>query len=151
MNKSLGYWIEKLLGYFCGFVCVIISYKYSASFSFIFDSGFLDKVISISSTLFGFLLAILTLILQGNSATVSAMKRHGSYSRLIKFNKSTVISAIITCTLSLLLSFCSTEIRVVSNEILFFIATLNFGIFMSIIVNTVIFTLIFYRIVIADQ
>ncbi|RBN51408.1 hypothetical protein [Flavobacterium psychrolimnae] len=151
MNKSLGYWIEKLLAYVCGFVCVIISYKYSVSFSFIFDSSFLDKVISISSTLFGFLLAILTLILQGNSTTVSAMKRHGSYSRLIKFNKSTVISAIITCTLSLFLSFCSTGIRVVSNEMLFFIATLNFGIFVSIIVNTVIFTLIFYRIVIADQ
>nr|WP_199001728.1 hypothetical protein [Flavobacterium sp. ASV13] len=151
MNKSLGYWTERLLGYVCGIGCICISYKYRSNFLFVFDSAFLDKVISISSTLFGFLLAILTLIIQGSSTTVTAMKRHGSYNRLIKFNKSTVLCAIITCVLSILLSFCPTGIRAVFNETFFFTATLNFGIFVSIIVNTLIFTLIFYKIVIADQ
>lgn len=148
MNRSLGYWIEKLLGYFCGFVCIVLSCRYSEVFSFMLNITFLDKVISISSTLFGFLLAILTLILQGNSPTVTAMKRHGSYNRLINFNKSTVISALITCVLSLLLTFCSS---LISSEMLNFVASINLGIFVSIVVNTLLFTLIFYRIVIADQ
>lgn len=151
MNRSITYWIEKLLGYFCGLTCIILSYRFSEVFSFILNIAFLDKVISISSTLFGFLLAILTLILQGNSQTVSAMKRHGSYNRLINFNKSTVISALITCTLSLLLSFSSSVIILISPETLDFVASVNFGIFVSIIVNTLLFTLIFYKIVIADQ
>jgi hypothetical protein len=148
MNRSLGYWIEKLFGFFCGFVCVVLSCRYIEVFSFMLNITFLDKVISISSTLFGFLLAILTLILQGNSPTVTAMKRHGSYNRLINFNKSTVISALITCVLSLLLTFCSS---LISPEMLNYIASINLGIFTSIFVNTLIFTLIFYRIVIADQ
>ncbi|MDL2142240.1 hypothetical protein QQY79_06875 [Flavobacterium tructae] len=151
MNRSIAYWVEKLLGYICGLVFMILSYINSEVFSFIRDIAFLDKVISISSTLFGFLLAILTLILQGNSPTVSAMKRHGSYNRLINFNKSTVISALITCTLSLLLSFCSSVINLISPEMLNFVASLNLGIFAYIIINTLLFTLIFYKIVIADQ
>ncbi|MCV9931812.1 hypothetical protein OIU80_05905 [Flavobacterium sp. LS1R47] len=151
MNRSIAYWIEKLLGYICGLIFMILSYKYNDIFSFALDATFLDKVISISSTLFGFLLAILTLILQGNSPTVTAMKRHGSYNRLINFNKATVISALITCALSLLISFCTSIINLVFPEMLNFLASVNLGIFVSVVVNTLLFTLIFYKIVIADQ
>lgn len=148
MNRTLGYWIEKLCGYIIGLTFCVLSLKYTERFSFILEANFLDKVISISSTLFGFLLAILTLILQGNSPTVNRMKLHGSYSRLITFNKFTVISAIVACVLSLLLTFCSSSINV---SVVITFASLNLGIFISLLVNTVIFTLIFYKIVIADQ
>lgn len=151
MNRSLGYWIEKLLGYICGLLLVYIAYRNYSSFGFISDVAFLDKVISISSTLFGFLLAILTLILQGNSPTVTAMKRHGSYNRLINLNKTTVISAIICCVISLAICFCATQIKSFSTALFEFVSTINFGLFGCVIINSILFTLIFYKIVINDQ
>lgn len=151
MNRTLGYWFERLLGYAIGIFLTIFAYKYYSSCDFIFNSSFLDKVISICSTLFGFLLAILTLLLQGNSPTVNAMKLHGSYNRLINFNKITVLSAILTCTLSLIITFASPVIITLSEDIFKILVVLNFGMFGFVLINTVIFTLIFYKIVIADQ
>jgi hypothetical protein len=148
MNKTIGYWAEKLLGYISGLALFFLSLKYNNRFSFIHEAPFLDKVISISSTLFGFLLAILTLILQGNSPTVNRMKLHGSYKRLITLNKFTVISAIIACVLSFILTFSSAGIN---TTVINTLASINLGIFVSITVNTLLFTLIFYKIVIADQ
>lgn len=151
MNRSFGYWLELLLGYICGLLMLIIAYKNYIVFDFIYSVSFLDKLISISSTLFGFLLAILTLILQGNSPTVNTMKVHGSYNRLINFNKVTVISAILNCVMSLVLSFCSTLINENSAEFFKILAVLNFGIFGCVIINTVLFTFLFCKIIIMDQ
>ncbi len=143
--------MEVSLGYICGLVLFSIAYKYFLNFGFIYEISFLDKLITICSTLFGFLLAILTLILQGNSQTVNSMKVHGSYNRLINFNKTTVISAILNCILSLILSFCPKLINEISTDFFSVLAVLNFGIFGCVIVNTILFTLLFYKIILKDQ
>lgn len=100
MNKSLGFWFEKLLSYGIGILTFYICLNYSHKLTFLKDNDFLDKIISITSTLFGFLLAVLTLLLQSNSPTIEKMKKHGSFLKLIYLNKTTVLVSIINCILS---------------------------------------------------
>lgn len=151
MDKTIGYWIEKLSGYISGIIVMSISFYYWEIFKFIIEANFLDKIISITTTLFGFLLAILTLIIQSNSPTIIKMKNHGSFKRLILLNKLTVITSIINCIYSLILSFTKTIIETKSHILLKILTTINLGIFTFVIINTLIFTIIFYRIILEDE
>ncbi len=151
MDKTLGYWIEKLAGLIIGFVVIFLFFKFWHHGSFISNSQFLDKLITISTTLFGFLLTVLTLIVQSESEAVKKMKAHGSYSRLINFNKSIVLLSGFVCLLSLFLSFCSELLKCKSELLLKLFATINLGAFIWVIVDTLIFTLIFYKILLSDK
>lgn len=151
MKKTIGYWIEKLSGYFLGCIVMAISYEYWDKFKFIYNAQFLEKIISISTTLFGFLLTILTLIVQSNSPTVANMKQHGSYRKLILFNKTIVIACISNCILSLALSFTQNLFISKCYELFEFATILNIGIFTVALFNTIIFTLIFYKILISGE
>lgn len=147
MNKTLGYWLENLFSLSVGVIPPIICFVYWERFDFIKDSNVLDKIITISSVLFGFLLTILTLIIQGNSSTLDVMKKHGSFRRLVIFNKTTVISAIINCCLSIFLYFTASTILNESKFILKLLASINIGLLSFVIFNSLYFTIIFYRII----
>lgn len=151
MDKTIGYWIEKLSGYISAVILMYFSFCYWEKFEFIKNVNFLDKIISITTTLFGFLLAILTLIIQSNSPTINKMKSHGSFKRLILLNKMTVLTSIINCIYSLILSFSVKIIEIKSFTLLKILTTLNVGIFSFVIVNTLLFTIIFYRIILEDE
>lgn len=151
MDKTIGYWLEKLTGYISGTIVVYFSFNYWDKFKFIFDATFLDKIISITTTLFGFLLAILTLIIQSNSSTINKMKKHGSFKRLILLNKLIVITSIINCIYSLLLLFAKENLENKSLTPLKIFSSINVGIFTFVIINTMIFTIIFYRIILEDE
>jgi len=151
MDKTIGYWLEKLTGYISVTIVVYFSFNYWEKFKFIFDVTFLDKIISITTTLFGFLLAILTLIIQSNSSTINKMKKHGSFKRLILLNKLTVITSIINCICSLLLLFAKENLENKSLTALKIFSSINVGIFTFVIINTMIFTIIFYRIILEDE
>lgn len=151
MDKTIGYWIEKLSGYISAVIIMYFSFFYWEKLEFIKNVDFLDKIISITTTLFGFLLAILTLIIQSNSSTINKMKSHGSFKRLILLNKLTVLTSIINCIYSLILSFTTKLIEVKSLTLLKIATTINIGIFSFVIVNTLLFTIIFYRIILEDE
>lgn len=151
MDKTIGYWIEILSGYISGVIIMYFSFENWEKLEFIKSVDFLDKVISITTTLFGFLLAILTLIIQSNSSTISKMKRHGSFERLILLNKLIVLTSIINCIYSLILSFTTCLIEIKSLTLLKITTTINIGIFTFVIINTLLFTIIFYRIILEDE
>jgi hypothetical protein len=151
MDKTIGYWIEKLSGYISAVIIMYFSFEYWEKLEFIKSVDFLDKIISITTTLFGFLLAILTLIIQSNSSTINKMKSHGSFKRLILLNKLTVLTSIINCIYSLILSFTTNLIKIKSLTLLKISTTINIGIFTFVIVNTLLFTIIFYRIILEDE
>lgn len=151
MDKTIGYWIEKLSGYISAVIIMFFSFDNWGKFEFIKNVDFLDKIISITTTLFGFLLAILTLIIQSNSATINKMKSHGSFKRLILLNKLTVLTSIINCIYSLILSFTTKLIEIKSLTLLKIATIINIGIFTFVIVNTLLFTIIFYRIILEDE
>jgi hypothetical protein len=130
---------------------MFFTYNYWEKLKFMNDADFLDKIISITTTIFGFLLAILTLIIQSNSATINKMKNHGSFKRLILLNKLTVLTSIINCIYSLILLFI-TKISETTNLIVLKIATtINIGLFSFVIMNTLFFTIIFYKIILEDE
>lgn len=151
MDKTIGYWLEKLTGYISGAIVVYFSFIYWEKLKFIVDVTFLDKIISITTTLFGFLLAILTLIIQSNSSTINKMKKHGSFKRLILLNKVTVITSIINCIYSLFLLFTKEILENKSLTALKIFSSINIGIFTYVILNTMIFTIIFYKIILEDE
>ncbi|UZH56335.1 hypothetical protein JRG66_05580 [Salinimicrobium tongyeongense] len=150
MNKTLGYWLEILATYGLGIAAFAFSILFWENLKFLDDATFLDKVISISSTLFGFLLAVLALIIQSNSSTIEGMKQHGSFVRLIRLNKMTVTLAIITSFYSLILLLGLEIIREKSCEVLIFMTSVNLGLFTMVLANTLLFTLVFYRIIMSD-
>lgn len=151
MDKTIGYWIERLSGYISAVIIMYFSFDNWEKLEFIKSVDFLDKIISITTTLFGFLLAILTLIIQSNSSTINKMKSHGSFKRLILLNKLTVLTSIINCIYSLILSFTTNLIEIKSLNLLKLATTINIGLFSFVIVNTFLFTIIFYKIILEDE
>lgn len=151
MDKTIGYWIERLSGYISAVIIMYFSFDNWQKLDFMQSVDFLDKIISITTTLFGFLLAILTLIIQSNSLTITKMKNHGSFKRLILLNKLTVLTSIINCIYSLILAFSIKLIEIKSLTLLKIATTINIGIFSFVIVNTFLFTIIFYRIILEDE
>ncbi|MDH6310462.1 hypothetical protein M2451_003734 [Dysgonomonas sp. PFB1-18] len=69
----------------------------------ILSSNILEIIITIESILFGFLLTILSLIIQMDNRAINAIKECGRYNQLIGFSKSAVFGSLITVILSLVL------------------------------------------------
>lgn len=55
--------------------------------------SFMDKSIDISSISFGFLLAVLALLLQSDTPAITRIKESGRFGELINFNKKAVIAS----------------------------------------------------------
>jgi len=90
---------EKYLSTIVSLIVGILNY--TTAFSLSMDMGsFMDKTISFSSISFGFLLTVLSLLLQSNSPAINRIKASGRFDELINFNKKAVIS-------SALLVFCA--------------------------------------------
>jgi hypothetical protein len=151
MDKTISYYIEKFCGITLSCLIVFIAWKYWSFFSFIIDRDFFDKVITITTTLFGFLLAILTLLVQSNSATVVAMKKHGSFKRLINYNKTIVLLSAIVCFLSLILLL--SRDRLIAEQHIEFLecfGLINLFFFLWACFDTLVFVLIFYKIILSE-
>jgi len=151
MDKTLAYWIEKLCGISIASILTFLCYKYWIYGSFITSDNFFDKLITICTTLFGFLLTVLTLIIQSNSQTILNMKNHGSYLRLIKFNKTIVILSAVVCILSLLIYFVNDKFEKVHGGYVKYSSLLNLFLFVWMLLDTLIFVLIFYKIILTDS
>ncbi|MCX6316871.1 MAG: hypothetical protein NTW29_06255 [Bacteroidetes bacterium] len=148
--KTPAYYIEKFIGLAIGICGILFAYKYWGFFSFLCKPNFFDKVITISTTLFGFLLTVLTLIVQSSSPIIQAMKQYGSYKRLILYNKSIVLLSAVICIISLVLNSAA-EMMIVNHPVsLKTFAMINYGLFLWAIVDTFIFVIIFYRILISE-
>lgn len=151
MDKTISYYIEKFGGIALSTVVTFIAWQYWSFFSFITEKDFFDKVIAITTTLFGFLLAVLTLIIQSNSPTVAMMKKHGSYKRLINYNKTIVILSAIVCFISLVLLLGREKLIAGQQfEILKYSGIVNLFLFLWTCFDTFVFVLIFYKIILSE-
>lgn len=145
------YWIEKLLSLIIAIILVFLTFKNWNSVSILISSGFYDKIITITSTLFGFLLAILTLIIQSDSETIKKMKKHGSYARLIKLNKKIVLLSIICCLFSFSLATIPQELSSSNPQVFKILAITNIFLLTIILIDTFLFVLIFYKILLNNS
>jgi hypothetical protein len=151
MDKTISYYIEKFGGLALAAIITFIAWKYWSFFSFTTEKDFFDKLIAITTTFFGFLLAVLTLIIQSSSPTVAAMKKHGSYKRLINYNKTIVLLSAIVCFLSLVLLLGREKMIIEQHtEILKYAGLVNFFLFLWTCFDTFVFVLIFYKIILSE-
>lgn len=150
MAKTVAYYIEMYCGPVVGASIGLAAYNNWNTFSFIGDVSFFDKLITISTTLFGFLLTVLTLIIQSSSPLVIKMKKYGSYKRLITYNKAIVILCVVICLFSLVLNCTRNILNDHGFVYLALPSAINFALFLWSLINTIIFVLIFYRILILD-
>lgn len=150
MDKTIGYWIEKLIPLIIGVSITFVLFFNWEKACFLITESFFDKIVGITSTLFGFLLAILALLIQSDSETVSLMKTHKSFSRLISLNKTTVISSMVNCFLAFITSSSKEYLEEHFIFILKLLESSTFGLFCFVLTSSFIFTLIFYKIVLND-
>jgi hypothetical protein len=150
MSKTFAYYLEKYLGFLIGTAGSLFVYNNWTLCSFMCTSNFFDKVITISTTLFGFLLTVLTLIVQSTSEVILSMKKHGSYKRLILFNKNIVLLSAIVCILSLVLNSTTQKIGIDISVGIKIVSLINFSLFLWAVVDTFIFVFIFYKLLISE-
>lgn len=82
---------------------IIIGLNYKFEFSEKLDMGkFVDKAIDISSISFGFLLAVLALLVQTSNSKIERIKVAGRFSELITFNKKAVMASALLAIISLI-------------------------------------------------
>lgn len=79
------------------------------------------------------------------------MKGHGSFSRLIFLNKVTVLTSIMNCLLAFILMSIKDYLFEKSTFILSILESLNIGLFTFVVFNTILYTMIFYKIVNSDN
>jgi hypothetical protein len=151
VRKTLAFYIEKYLGRVLASLMVIWAFKSWNIFSIISEADFFDKAITISTTLFGFLLTVLALIIQGASDVVASMKKHGSFGRLVKLNKTIVLLYVLISFSSLILCVESNKLHYKCTIFLKYPSLVLFWMFTWALIDTVIFTLIFYKIVLAEE
>lgn len=151
MDKSIAYYFEKYISLILSLFVSVISYTNKTSFLVITLPDFSDKLITICTTLFGFLLTVLTLIVQSNSETILTMKRHGSYKRLIKFNRRIIILSALVCLLSIVLGVILKNVSPPINNVLLLLCNINLFLFLWSVFDTIVFVLLFYKILLSDS
>lgn len=149
MNRTPLYYIEKFAGKLFGLL-VGVYFFLNPIEKFISDDTFFDKVLSFSSTLFGFLLAVLTLIIQSSSKTIEKMKSNKSYSRLIKYNKNVVYISGLLSLLSLIFISANNVYADLNHKTFIIFCSLNISLLTALVIDAIIFLIIFYSIILKD-
>lgn len=102
--KFLGDW-EKYYPYILSVILIIVIYKYIPSeleFN-IFRSNIFDSVLTLSGIAFGFLITVLSLLLQMTNRSLKLLKELDKFDLLISYNKQAVYNSAITMIFSLVL------------------------------------------------
>lgn len=146
--KTLSYYIESYTGIVVGLF--VGSYLYSQDvFFWGKDNVLISQSIDICFILFGFLLTILALIVQGDNQTLQRLRKHSGYSRIILFNRRIVILSVILGFFSTLaLAFIDTPTFLSVNQIAF--STFIF-LWIWLLWDTSIFLKVFYNIIISAK
>lgn len=106
----------------------------------------LDKSIDISFILFGFILTVLSILVQGNNSTLQRLKKHKGFIRIITYSRTIVILAAILgfYSFSVLFMLPAPEL---CNNILFAVFVFLWS---WLIWNAVIFLIVFYNIILSS-
>jgi len=150
LNKTLGFYIESLAGPCIGVLCAYYIYYHFCNYNFINTKDFTDRLITICTVLFGFLLTVLTLIVQGSNDLVAKMKKYGSYRRMVQFNKQIIFISALIVFISMFTNFFITD-KQLDSRAAQITGSLNGGLFGWVIASTFLFVRIFYKFISYDS
>lgn len=156
MDKTFAYWFEKLIGCILGIISFCLTYKYWNLDHALNQSKYYDVIIKASSSLFGFLLAILALVVNGanNNSNIQKMKEKGSFERLVRYHKVAVLLAFFLVVYSVIIySIIETKNGINNFGYVGYKLMVSFHTGASIwaAVDTTIFVLIFYKILLTSS
>jgi hypothetical protein len=156
MGRTLAYWTERSVGPVLGAATVWFIYRSLNQDSALATGKYYDIIIKASSSLFGFLLTILALTINGTNSKVAEMKEHGSFPRLVQYHRVAVLLAFILVVYSVILfSIIETKngtsafIAKFGNFTYQAMVSLHAGICAWTAVDTLIFVILFYKIILA--
>jgi hypothetical protein len=149
-DKTPKYYLEKLLGFAIAVCFFIHCNKNYTSWCFVTSKDFTDRLLTICVPLFGFLLVILTLIIQNSGFVMVEMKKKKSYGNLINFNKKVILLSASVSILSLFILFVKDILTSIDPRIYPIIGSFNLALFIWTIVDTFFFVRIFYTLVSQD-
>ena len=151
-NKSLGYFVENFLGYTTFGVVFLFLFSQTECF---FDSS-LDLIKAfptIGITSFGFLLAVLSIILQGNGETINFIRsREKLYKKFIHFNKKTILLSFFSSVFAFVVGNIKIEnfFSLQESTVLLYkhiVVSIFFGAFIWFVIDVLMFIRIFYLII----
>jgi len=151
MKKQIVFgYIEKFSFWGIGFILFLVIAFYKDAFQFILNKDYLDKLVTISSSLFAFLLAILTIIVQSDSTSIKKIKAHKSYKRFIIFNRKIVFTYLLCSLISIILIFLKHILLWMNKEVLFWVGNINTSLFVVATIEAMYFTFLFYTLMMLD-
>ncbi len=157
MDKTFSYYIEKFIGLVIGTITAYLVFKYWYKHAAITTDKYYDLIIKVCSTLFGFLLTLLGLIVNSSSKAVSDMRNHGSYKTLISYHKIALSISFGLLLYSIFLYLIISPIRGIEDfvsrygEAVFkLIVSFHSGICIWGLISITIFVRLFYKIVLSD-
>lgn len=158
MDKTIGYYFERFIGLLVGIVTCFLVYRNWFDKSALLSEKYYDVIIKVSSSIFGFLLTILALIVNSSSKAVADMRAHDSYPRLIQYNKTAVFLALSIILFSVFMFLIiapedgigcfSRKYTVIIFKV---IVCFHAGLCIWSAIDTVIFVRIFYKIILAKS
>lgn len=158
MDKTFAYWFEKLIGIISGGLACYLAFKYWNDGSALNTSKYYDIIIKASSSLFGFLLTILALTINGNNSNVVKMKEKGSFLRLVRYHKVVVLLAFILVVYSVVMYAIIESKTGVAGFISDYgdfsyksLLAIHTGLSVWTAVDTILFVFIFYRILLTNN
>jgi hypothetical protein len=160
IDKKPGYFIEKFIGVTTGAIIFFVAFiNWNDNSSFCKDKYY-DIIVKASSTLFGFLLTILALIINGASSSniIAEIRKYNAFTRLIKYHKTAVFLSFIIMLFSIILYWIVAPENGIENfinkygELTFKIAAcLHLALSVWCAINTLVFVNIFYKIILSNS
>ena len=142
--KNASYYIEQYFGFFLGFFAGSLTY-FKGFVSWGINNILPEKSVDICFILFGFLLTVLALIVQGDNQTLKRLRSFEGYGRIIRFNRMVVILSTILGLYSLLIcTILEDNLPTTTNHILFSTFLFlwlwllwDFGVFIKVFYNII--------------
>ncbi len=157
MNKTLGNIFENYIGIFLGILIAVSLYFHWFEGSVILKDKYHDIIVKLSASIFGFLLTILTLIVNSSNSNVVLLREHKNYGKLIKFNRASVFLCFFIIVFSVILFLILSPLNGLldfSNQfgIVTFKVLICFHTFLCIwcVIDTFVFVWIFFKIILTD-
>lgn len=143
--KKASYYIEQYLGFVLGLIAGCITY-FQGFTSWGINNILAEKSVDICFILFGFLLTVLALIVQGDNQTLKRLRSFEGYERIIRFNRRVVTLSTILGLFSLLIcTILEDNLPTITSQILFSIFLIlwiwllwDFWIFIKVFYNIII-------------
>lgn len=103
MVKFVSYYIEFLAGYIVAIAITICAYFFVDFSKIHFSDLFYDKLVDFTGIVFGFLITVLTILLQSNNESIKLLKKYNRFKDLIFYNKEVVVFSALICFYTILI------------------------------------------------